>query len=43
MDGEFREQCFGLLVGDGRVNDHVISFLPVYGGGDAMFITDLKS
>ena len=43
MDGEIGEERLGLLVGDGRVHDHVVALLPVDRRGDAVLVANLES
>ena len=42
MNGVFWEEGLGLIGGDGRVDDNIITLLPVDGGGDPVLITGLK-
>ena len=39
---KLREECLGLVVSNTGVDDHILAFLPVDGGGNAVFIADLK-
>ena len=43
VNGVFREERLGLLVGDRGVDDDIVALLPVDGGGDAVLVTELKS
>jgi hypothetical protein len=43
VNGVLGEEGLGLLGTDRRVNDNVLTLLPVDGGGDAVLVTDLKS
>ena len=42
MDGEIGEERLGLLVGDGRVHDHVVALLPVDRSCNAVLVSDLE-
>jgi hypothetical protein len=42
MDSEIGEQSLRLLVSHRRVNDHVITLLPVDGGCNAVLVPELK-
>ena len=37
-----REESLGLLIGDCWVHDHVISSLPVNGGGNTILVPNLE-
>lgn len=40
--GEFGEQGLSLLVGDSRVDDNIISLVPVGRSGNAVLVTELQ-
>ena len=40
---ELREQGLRLVVGDGGVDDDIITLLPVHRGGNPMFVAGLES
>ena len=42
MDGELREEGFGFLVGNGWVDDDIVTLLPVDGGSNAVLVADLE-
>ena len=42
VSGVLREEDLGLVVGDRRMDDDVVTLLPVDGGGDAVLVTDLE-
>jgi hypothetical protein len=43
VNGVVREEGLGLLVGDGWVDDNILTLLPVDRGGDAVLFADLES
>ena len=43
MDSEFREESFGFFIRDTRMHNNVVPLLPVYRGGDSVFISKLQS
>ena len=42
MDSKFREEGFGFFVRDTRMHDNILALLPVYRGGDSVFIPKLQ-
>ena len=42
MLAKLREQCLGFLVSNTRMDDDILALLPVDGGGNTVFIADLK-
>ena len=42
VNGVLREEGFGLIVADRRVDDDILTLLPVDGGGNAVLVTDLE-
>ena len=43
MDGELREEGFGFLVGNGWVDDDIVTLLPVDRRGYTILVTNLQS
>ena len=42
MDGELRDEGFGFLVGNGWVDDDIVTLLPVHRSGHAVLVADLE-
>lgn len=42
MSGVLREEGFGLLIGNGGVDDDIVALFPVDRGSDAVLVTELK-